>query len=231
MTVNKILLKGVLGAAMLLAGTDVVLAAAAGAAPAVLPAAPAAAAGTPVPKILVIDRNAILRLSNVGKDIVAQLEGLSKSSDAEFKGQEAALRTEATNLQQQSAILSPQIRAQKERDFNAKQQTFQKRVQERQGQIQAAFNNAQRQVEQALGPVLQKLMADRGANLLFDRNAVVFATVDIDVTAAAIERLDQILPKVKVQLGGAAPAAPATAGAALKPSVPPVLRSTTTTKQ
>src|SRR5262245_51257814 len=75
-------------------------------APAVLP--PPSAPAAPAPKILVIDRNQILRLSSVGKDILAQLEALSKQAEAEFKGQEVALRTEAATLQQQSAILSPE---------------------------------------------------------------------------------------------------------------------------
>jgi len=43
-------------------------------------------------------------------------------------------------------------------------------------------------------------MAERGANMLIDRNAVVMSTVDIDVTQTAIQRLNQKLPQVKVNL-------------------------------
>jgi hypothetical protein len=43
-------------------------------------------------------------------------------------------------------------------------------------------------------------MAERGANLLLDRQDVVLAMVDIDVTKLTIARLDQKLPMVKVQL-------------------------------
>ena len=232
---SKWLLSAALGCSVITAG--VVLGAssvmAAAAAPAPLPtvlATPGATTSFPTPKIAVIDRQAILRLSAVGKDIVAQMETLSKQSDQEFKSQEASLRTEAQTIQQQSAILSAEVRSQKERDFTNKQQAFQKRVQSRQGELQNAFNVAQRQVEQALGPVLQKLMQDRGANLLFDRNAVVFATIDIDITNDAIARLDQILPKVKVSLNGAAapPAGPQpiTTAAPKATAAPPSLRAT-----
>ena len=53
-------------------------------------------------------------------------------------------------------------------------------------------------------------MAERGANLLLDRNAVVLGTVDVDITGVAIARLNQKLPAVKVVLtplppGAAAP--------------------------
>jgi outer membrane protein len=69
---------------------------------------------------------------------------------------------------------------------------------------------ARQQVEQALGPILQAIMTERGANLLLDRNAVVLGTVDVDVTGVAIARLNQKLPAVKVVLtplppGAAAP--------------------------
>ena len=41
---------------------------------------------------------------------------------------------------------------------------------------------AQRQVEQALGPILQGIMKERGANLMLDQQAVVLGTVDVDIT-------------------------------------------------
>ncbi len=43
-------------------------------------------------------------------------------------------------------------------------------------------------------------MAERGANLLFDRSVVVLGTIDVDVTALAIDRLNKKLDKVKVSL-------------------------------
>lgn len=44
-------------------------------------------------------------------------------------------------------------------------------------------------------------MIERQANILLDRSMVVLSTVgDIDVTRLAIQRLDQKLPTVKVQL-------------------------------
>jgi len=56
-------------------------------------------------------------------------------------------------------------------------------------------------VERALGPVLQGIMVERGANLLLDRNAVVMGTDPaVDVTALAVQRLDQKMPSIKVEL-------------------------------
>ncbi|HEY4943917.1 MAG TPA: OmpH family outer membrane protein [Rhizomicrobium sp.] len=166
-------------------------------------------AGTPAPKILVIDRAAILRGSVVGQNIMKQVQQLTIAAEGGLKARDAALRQEGAALQQQLAILSPAVKAAKIKAFEAKQAGLQGEVQRQQGLIQGGVLVARQQVERALGPILQKIMQERGANLLLDRNAVVLGTVDVDVTGVAIQRLNQSLPNVKVVLTplppGAAP--------------------------
>jgi len=186
--------------------------------PTAAPVAPPAAANAPVtPRIIVIDRNFILQRSSAGQDMLAQAQNLSKQADTQFKTEEAQLANEATQLQQQLAILAPDVRDQKEKDFTNKQQAFQGKVTQRQAEIQAGFNKAAHQLEVALEPILKGLMAERGANMVLDRASVILSTVDIDVTPLAVQRLDKALPHVKVELTAvpaatvaAAPKAPAT---------------------
>jgi Skp family chaperone for outer membrane proteins len=139
-----------------------------------------------------------------------QVQQLTISAETGLKARDAALRAEGAQLQQQLAILAPAVKAAKIRAFEAKQAALQGEVQKQQGMIQGGVLKARQQVEVALGPILQKIMTERGANLLLDRNAVVLGTVDVDVTALAISRLNQTLPTVKVTLqplpAGAAPA-------------------------
>jgi Skp family chaperone for outer membrane proteins len=169
--------------------------------PAGQPSKPASAPTVaPAPKILVINRSAILQGSKVGQDIVRQVQGFTQSAETEFKAEGEGLRRDQQALQQQIAILAPDVKAKKIKDFQARAAAFQQKVQARQGEIQYGVLKARQQVEQALGPILQGIMAERGANLLLDRQAVVLGTVDVDVTAQAIQRLDQKLPSVKVQL-------------------------------
>jgi len=155
---------------------------------------------TPSPKILVIDRATILRQSAAGKDMIAQIDALTKSAEAEFKGEDQRLRSDAAAFQQQAAVLAPDVRAARTRDIQGRQQALQKRVQDRQNEIQAGVYKARKQIEDTLGPILEQIMAERQANFLFDRNAVVLGTVDVDITALAVQRLDQKLAKVKVEL-------------------------------
>lgn len=169
-------------------------------APAKLHLTAAAGAAAPVPRVLIVDRQAILRFSKVGQDIVRQVNALTTSAESEFRAERDALQKEEQTIAQQSAILAPDIRAQKKKAFETKVADFQKKVQARQAMIQGGVLNARKQVEGALGPILQGIMAERGANLLIDRQDVVLAMVDVDVTKITIQRLDQKLPAVKVQL-------------------------------
>ncbi|HEX3663732.1 MAG TPA: OmpH family outer membrane protein [Rhizomicrobium sp.] len=161
--------------------------------------APAGGAA-PAIKMLVVDRQAILRFSKVGQDIVRQVNGLTTSAETQFKAEKDSLQKEEQTLAQQGAILSPDVRAQKQKAFEGKVAAFQKKVQTRQSMIQGGVLNARKQVEAALGPILQGILQERGANILLDRQEVVLATADIDVTKVTVQRLDQKLPSVKVSL-------------------------------
>jgi Skp family chaperone for outer membrane proteins len=154
----------------------------------------------PAPKIIVVDRQAILRASSVGQDIVRQVNAYTQSAEREFKAQQDALQKESQTLQQQVAILAPDVRAQKIKAFQAKEAAFKQKVEARQSLIQGGVLKARQQVEAALGPILQGIMQQRGANILLDRAAIVLGMVDIDVTRLTIDRLNQKLPTVKVQL-------------------------------
>jgi len=157
--------------------------------------------GTPAPKILVIDRTIILRASKGGQDIVRQVNAYTVQLEKDFKGQGAALRSQYQQLQQQAAILSGDVKARKIRDFEGKKNALQAQAQKRQSLIQGGFFKARQQMEQALGPILQGIMKERGANLLLDRSAVVLGTDStIDITGVAVQRLNQKMPSLKVEL-------------------------------
>jgi outer membrane protein len=162
--------------------------------------APPSAGAVPAPKILVIDRNIIIRVSKAGQDIVKQASNYMASAQKEFRTEGESLQKEGRALQQQVAILAPDVKAKKIRDFQSKQAAFERKVEARQGLIQGGVFKARQQMEQALGPILQGIMQERGANLLFDRSSIVLGTVNIDITGTAVQRLDKKLPTVKVQL-------------------------------
>ena len=176
--------------------------------------APALAANpppAPMPqRILLIDRQAILRFSKVGQDVAHQIEGYGNQGKADIAVQQKALQAEAQQLQQQIAILAADAKAQKVKAFEAKQAGMQAAAQKKEQAIQGGFLLAQQTIAKTLEPILQTLMQQRGANMILDKNALVYASPQavqaFDITQPAIEQLNQKLPALKVTL--AAPPTP-----------------------
>lgn len=171
-------------------------------------------------KFLLIDRQAILRFSKVGQDVARQVEAYSTQAKGEITGQQKALQAEAAKLQQDVAILSPDAKAKKIADFDAKQNAMQAAAQKKEQMIQGGFLKAQQTVAQALEPILQNIMQQRGANLILDKQAVVYASPQavsaFDITMAAVDQLNQKLPSLKVDLVAPPTGAPAAAPPAAK---------------
>lgn len=168
------------------------------AAPAGAKPAAAATGRAPTAVILFLDRGTVLRQSAVGKDMYKQVETLAKKMETDFAPENKKLQTDVQALQTQASLLTPEVRQQRVKEIEARRVAFQKKVQDRQAAIQNGLGNSRTQVEKALAPILEKIMVERGANLLLDRGLVVLGATDLDVTAAVIQRLNTALPKVTV---------------------------------
>jgi outer membrane protein len=159
-----------------------------------------ATAKAPSAVILFVDRTAVLRRSAVGKSVAAQVEELARRMESEFGPENQKLQADMQALQKDAPAMTPETRQETIRQLEARREAFQKKVQERQAAIQAGQNAVRTQIEKALGPILEKIMAERGANVLLDRGAVVLGSGDLDVTDLVITRLDAALPSAKVTL-------------------------------
>jgi outer membrane protein len=168
------------------------------------PALPALAAGPapiPAPKILVLDRAAIVSQSKVGQDVARQAKTFSDQAKNDLAAQYKSLQAQEQALQQQIAILAPDVKNQKIKEFQGKEQALQALATKKEQQIQYGVFLAQQTMAQAVGPIVKQLMQERGANMVLDRNAVISATDNsFDITAPAIDRLNQKMTSLKVNL-------------------------------
>jgi outer membrane protein len=161
----------------------------------------------PAPKILVINRPAIMQASKVGQDIARQVRAYADQAKRDMDSQAKALQTEGQALQQQIAILAPDVKQKKIEEYQRKEANLQAQVQRREQQIQNGVMAAQQQVEAVMGPILQSILQQRGANMILDKSAVVFAASSaFDITQTAVDQLNQKMSSVKVNLSANAPA-------------------------
>jgi Skp family chaperone for outer membrane proteins len=176
-----------------------------------VPALAAPPPAIPAPKILVIDRAAILTQSKVGQDVARQAKAYSDQAKADLAAQAKSLQAQEQALQQQIAILAPDVKNQKIKEFQGKEAALQALVTKKEQMIQYGVYLANQTMAQAVGPIVKQLMQERGANMVLDRNSVVSASdSSFDVTAMAIDRLNQKLSSLKVNLASP-PAAPGAA--------------------
>jgi len=166
-------------------------------------------ADPPQAKIVVIDRAAIMQFSKVGQDIAKQMQVYANQAKNDLSAQGKALQAEGRNLQQQVAILAPDVKQKRLDAFRAREEALQGAAQRKDEQLKAALQQGQLAMEQQLGPILQQLVKERNANLVLDKQAVVFANATgFDITGDAINRLNQKMPAFKINLNAPPPAAP-----------------------
>jgi outer membrane protein len=157
--------------------------------------------GLPQPKILTVDQNMLLLGSKVGQDVARQVQAYTNQAKADLQGQAHALEVQGQALQQQVAILAPDVKAQKIKEFENKQAGLQAAAQKKQAMIQGGFMQARQAISAQLNPILKQLLDQRGANMILDRNAVLMATDGrFDITQAAIAILNQKMSSYKVKL-------------------------------
>jgi Skp family chaperone for outer membrane proteins len=165
-------------------------------------------ADPPQPKIVVLDRRAIMTFTKAGQDVAKQMQAYSNQAKNDLAARGKALQNEGRTLQQQVAILAPDLKAKKLADFQAREQSLQNDVAKKDEQMRYAFALAQQTMEQKLGPILQQIVKQRGANLVLDKQAVVFAPQagGFDITGDCIKALDQQMPSLKVNFNVTVPA-------------------------
>jgi Skp family chaperone for outer membrane proteins len=177
-----------------------------------VPTLAVAASTPPRPRIVVIDRAAIMQFSEVGQDISRQVQAYSNQAKKDLTARGTALQEEGQKLQQQVAILAPDLKQKKIAAFEARQDALQNAAKKKDDQLRGGVMAAQAAVEKVLGPILESIVKERGANMVLDKQAVIYASSpDFDITGEAIKMLNAKMPSYHVTLQSppASPSAPA----------------------
>lgn len=166
-----------------------------------LPAA-AEAQRAPAAAIVVVDSNRAARECNACRTALQSLQSQAQALQTRVQTLSTQLQPERTSLEtavnalgtrQPDAALQQRIRAFQQREQQANQELA--RGQQNLQSIQA---NIVRQINERMGPVVNQVMAARGANLVLDTDARLASSPALDVTAAVIAGLNSALPSITV---------------------------------
>ena len=158
--------------------------------------APAEAQDVAPPVIIIVDVQQILRDSLVAKNVQAQMTQRTDRYTKEVSDQENALRQTQDELERQRTVLSPDAFNAKMRDFQQRYDTLDHGVQMTRQALQQAFNDAMTKVENTALQIISDIAAERKANLVVTKAAVLFTAPGLDITQDVIRRLDAKLPDV-----------------------------------
>ncbi|MEM8936205.1 MAG: OmpH family outer membrane protein [Pseudomonadota bacterium] len=152
------------------------------------------------PVILVVDRAQLIAQSRAGKTIPEQAEEVRESVAAELEAEAKKLQNDIEKYQKSASLMSDEVRQKTEQELAMRQQyALPQRVQIMDQAFRAAVQNAETKILIEARPILKDIVDDRGATILIDRSAVMYASVDADITEEVIEKLDKKMKSVEVQ--------------------------------
>ena len=144
------------------------------------------------PGVLVIDREAVLRRSAMGRARLAALAEDEAALAAENRAIEARLTAEEADLAARRPDMDPDA-------FRAEADAFDRQVtgirREQDAKTRALVERGDALADgfwQEVLPVLGAIMAERGAGVILDRSEVFLTATEVDVTAELVARLDAI---------------------------------------
>lgn len=161
--------------------------------------APAAAQQNRAPVILIVNQAQVLAQSKAGQSIGPQLEKLQEEANQELNAEVEKIVKESEDLKKQKDLMAEDVWLEKAKQLAVKQNNLPVLREVKVRELSLAEQQAIGKINEKLTPILQKIVEARGATLLLDRSAVMYAAADTDITSEVIAELDKAITSVKVE--------------------------------
>lgn len=148
--------------------------------------------------IAVVNFEQVLATSAAPKSIREQIQAKRDTYRIEVQKDEAELRKSNQELAQKQTLLSQDAFKEERRKFEQKVLAVQKKVQEKNLNLQKAQARAQQKVKDALRNVVLQVAQLKGYALVLRRAQTVVVADPMDITKLVISELNKQLPSIKV---------------------------------
>ncbi len=138
--------------------------------------------------ILVVDRERVLRDSAPGRALAAAVQEQRLALQSASTAAEKAMEAEETEIDRIRDHLTREQFEERLRDFDQRVRQVRRDQQQASQDLHARFNDARREMEQALNLVLRDILQERGASVLLNAQTVIMAREEIDITAEAVDK-------------------------------------------
>jgi outer membrane protein len=149
-------------------------------------------AGSAEFKIASVDIQKAVNECNAGKDAKKDITKEVEKFQRLIAEKQKDLQTMKETLEKQAAMLNPDARTAKEKEYQSKLRDFQRWGEDYQNDLNQKRTEKERAISQNLQKVIQKLGADEGYTLILEKNEaiVLYASKVIDITDRVIKLYD-----------------------------------------
>ena len=150
-------------------------------------------------KILVIDQARLVKASKAGQAIATQAKTMQTKFNKEIAAERAKAKQAGEKYKKNKEVYSPEQRKtelEKLRKLGIKLRGLQV---QRTRELQLAVAGGEKQILDALRPIISDIVKERKATLLLDTFIIMYADNSINITDEAMKRLDAKLKTVKLQ--------------------------------
>jgi len=166
-------------------------------------AAPVAAFAQDAPAIIgFVNLQEVGQKARASVDAGQKIDAYRNAVEERIRQRQDALREEEQALGRRRSILAPDAFREEERKFREKVDLAQREFQQVGRQLQEAALEAQQTITARMNEVIQEVATERGINIIFNQTQVTFVQPinRFDITADVIQRMDETLPEITVNL-------------------------------
>ena len=163
----------------------------------------------PVPSIAIIDVDKIMRGSMAVKSARTQIDEIAGNLQEQIATEEETLRSEEQQLQQQRALLTPDVYTDRRQRLQARAATLQQRARSLRQTLDRGMAQTMQRIQLVLFDEVGKLAEEIGVNLVLPRSQIVVAFDSFDISDKALKRLNERLSEIEISMQQEEPGSPA----------------------
>jgi Skp family chaperone for outer membrane proteins len=151
------------------------------------------------PVVAVVDMRSVMRESLAGKSIQTQFDKLRRQFQKEIDKEEKSFRAAREELTRQRSILAPEALRQRQARLEQRFAALQRSMQVRKKELEGTVADARRVLNRHLQKVFEKMIKDRGIDIIIAKRQLVYIGPAFDITKATLKRLNKRLPRVAIK--------------------------------
>jgi len=160
------------------------------AARAAAPAAPPVAQGPAIPGVCILSVNQAISTSTVGRYVSERMNQIVSQVKAELQPEDTQIATDGRALEAKRSTLDAATFQSQAQALEARVNALRQKADLRQREVQATEQKSLNRIAQELDPIARELYQQHRCSVLLNKDAVMIANPDMDLTTAAVTGLN-----------------------------------------